>query len=344
MRTFATTTLLVLALPASGRAQWDVRRVEPKTEYRSVHAVSDSVIWAGGRGGIVAHSLDGHTWTADSVPGARNLFFIGIWAADADTAVALGTGFEGSSAAVQRTVDGGRTWTRTYHDERDGVFFDGLAFWENGRGVAFGDPIDGAFLVITTADGGASWQEVPRAALPPPLDGEAGFAASGRALVTLPGGHAWIGTGGGARARVLHTHDYGVTWDAAETPLAGGTTAGIFALAFRDAHNGLAVGGDYTQRTSATPNVLRTSDGGRTWKVAGTTEPTGVRYGITAVPGATSDMYVAVGPSGSGVTQDAGATWEVIDRAHWNTVVFASRGIGWVLGTDGRVGRWGADR
>lgn len=340
MRTIAAVFILLLASSAEGQAQWEVIQVEPRTEFRAVHAASDSVIWAGGRGGIVARSIDGSTWSADSVPGAGDLFVIGIWAADADTAVVLGTGFESSAAAVYRTTDGGASWQRTYHDGREGIFLDALGFWEDGRGIAFGDPIDGAFVVISTGDGGRSWRAVPDSVMPVPLDGEAGFAASGRALVTAPGGHAWIGTGGGAHARVLHTHDYGETWEATATPLAAGATAGIFALAFADSLHGIAVGGDYTQRTTASGNVLRTDDGGRTWLVAGTAQPLGVRYGATSVPHATTRSYVSVGPSGSGVSHDGGASWTLIDREHWNTVVFASPEHGWVFGTDGRIGRW----
>lgn len=343
MRMFAAVAFLIAVTSSSAHAQWQVSQLAPVTEYRSVHAPSDSVLWAGGRAGIIARSIDGRTWTADSVPGAAGLFFIGIWAADADTAVALGTGFESSAAAIYRTTDGGATWMRTYRDDRQGIFLDALAFWDNGRGLAFGDPLDGTFVVLATDDGGRSWRQLSGAVLPAPLPGEAGFAASGQALVTMPGGHAWIGTGGGPRARVLHTHDYGATWEVVDTPLPGGTGAGIFGLAFRDSLNGIAVGGDHTQRTAPSMNVLRTADGGRTWELVGSTQPAGVRYGVAVVPNATSHTYVAVGPPGSGITHDAGATWETIDTGHWNTVIFASATRGWVLGTDGRIGRWLTD-
>src|SRR5690606_36821130 len=98
---------------------------------------------------------------------------VGIHAAHQDTAVVLGTGFETSAARIYRTEDGGASWTESYTDSRDGIFLDGLAFWEEGRGVAFGDPLDGVFVVLTTADGGRSWSMVPDSVLPPALDGEA---------------------------------------------------------------------------------------------------------------------------------------------------------------------------
>ncbi|MGH7445028.1 MAG: WD40/YVTN/BNR-like repeat-containing protein [Longimicrobiales bacterium] len=352
MRCPATPLMLfaLATLPVPLTAQWHTVDVGTTTEFRSAWAPTDSVLWAGGRDGIVVRTTDaGSTWSADTIAGAQDLFFIGIWAADADTAVALGTGFQTSVARIYRTTDGGDTWTESWRDERDGIFLDALAFWDDGHGLAFGDPIDSAFVVLATDDGGTSWQQVPRDVLPPPLAGEAGFAASGRALVTAPGGHAWFGTGGGAQARVFHTPDYGATWHATVTPLASGASAGIFALAFRDSLDGYAVGGDHTQRAAASDNVLRTQDGGKTWVVAGSSLPAGVRYGATVAPvmadsadsaASAPPILIAVGPSGSGYSTDHGASWTVIDHQHWNTVSFGPGGAAWVLGMAGKVGRW----
>ena len=114
----------------------------------------------------------------------------------------------------------------------------------------------------------------------PPLSGEAGFAASGTAITVQGMDSVWIGTGGGRVARVYRSVDRGRTWSAAETPLPGGQTAGIFGIAFRDALNGVAVGGDYTRRYEAAENVIRTDDGGLTWRVAGRAQPFGQTLGV----------------------------------------------------------------
>ena len=83
-------------------------------------------------------------------------------------------------------------------------------------GVAFSDPIEGAFLIIVTKDAGRNWREVPRELLPHPVEGEAGFAASGT-CVCVREGQIWIGTGGTA-ARVLHSGDRGRSWSVVPTP------------------------------------------------------------------------------------------------------------------------------
>ena len=332
---------LLALLPLGVQAQWQPQAVATTTEFRSVHAVDSMTVWAGGRGGVFAHTRDGgHVWQTDTVPGATDLFFIGVHAASADTAVLLGTGFSTSTARIYRTTDGGRTWSERYRDDREGIFLDGVAFWDDGRGLAFGDPLDGAFVVLITSDGGATWEQLPGSRLPPPLAGEAAFAASGQAIVTGAGGRAWFGTGGGASARVYRTTDHGRTWQVAETPLAAGTSTGVFGLAFRDSLNGVAVGGNHEQRNQLTQNVIRTRDGGVTWTVQGASLPPGVRYGVTYVPGVAIPTIVAVGPSGSGYSYDEGITWTALDGEVANTVTFTDPRHGWALGIDGRIVRW----
>lgn len=325
---------------ATAHGQWRPHQTGTTAEFRSLSVPNASVVWAGGRGGWFARTTDaGKTWRADTVPGASSLFFTGVHAADSNTAHLLGTNFDGGAAKIFRTDDGGRTWKEQFALVRAGVFFDGLAFWDRSHGIAFSDPVDGAFLIVTTSDGGSTWTQVPRERIPPPLEGEAAFAASGAAIAVRGTQHVWFATGGGRQARVYHSADRGRSWTVFETPLAGGRTAGIFALAFNTASNGIAVGGDYQQPRAAGENVLVTGNGGRSWRVAGRALPAGVRYGVSFVPGRPSAV-VAVGPSGSGYSLDGGASWVAIDTMPFNTVRFISPTVGWAAGTNGRIARF----
>ncbi|MGH7471755.1 MAG: M20/M25/M40 family metallo-hydrolase, partial [Longimicrobiales bacterium] len=246
----------------------------------------------------------------------------------------VGTDFNGGYAAIYKTVDAGKTWLKQWDKRHAQVFIDGVAFWDAQNGIAFSDPVEGAFLILTTADGGAHWNEVPRAGLPVPLPGEAAFAASGTNIAVLPPGHVWIATGGGSKARVLHSSDRGRTWSAAETPLAANQTTGLFGVAFRDAQNGIAVGGDYERAGAAMQNVVRTRDGGQTWTLAGGSTPAGVRYGVVYLPG--SSTAIAAGPAGYGVSRDDGQSWSALDTVAYNTMA-AVRGAIWLAGLDGRI-------
>jgi photosystem II stability/assembly factor-like uncharacterized protein len=333
--------LFLLFLPVSVHAQLVPLHTGSTAEFRALHAPSADVIWAAGRGGQYAVSQDGGaTWRADSVAGAAQLFFTGIWARDAGSAHLLGTSFDGGLARIYRTDDGGVTWSVQWERAGDGVFFDALRCWDLDHCVAFSDPVDGAFLIARTTNG-REWNEVDPDAVPAPLAGEAGFAASGTALTTLGSAHAWIGTGGGAHARVYRTRDGGASWTAHDTPLPGGSTAGIFGITFRDENHGVAVGGDYQRRTEPHANVIRTRDGGRTWTLVGTALPHGVRYGAAYSPVASNGgrALLAVGPSGAGVSHDDGATWQALGSGVYNTLAFAPTGEAWVAGTDGRIAR-----
>ena len=140
-----------------------------------------------------------------------------------------------------------------------------MAFWDADHGIAVSDSVDGAFVIITTDNGGRTWTRVPADRLPPALPNEGAFAASGTNVTVFGRDHVWFGTGAAARARVLRSADRGRTWQIAETPLAAGQTSGIYSIAFRDARHGVVVGGDYSKETEAVDNVAVTDDGGATW-------------------------------------------------------------------------------
>jgi acetylornithine deacetylase/succinyl-diaminopimelate desuccinylase-like protein/photosystem II stability/assembly factor-like uncharacterized protein len=325
---------------AAAHAQLVPQRSGTDAEFRALHAAAAAVVWAAGRGGVYAVTTNGGaTWRADSIPGAADLFLTGIWAADARTAYVMATSFDGGLARIYRTSDGGGSWRMAYEKKGEGVFFDALRCWNGQRCVAFSDPVGGGLLIVRTTDGAATWTEVPADRVPPTLTGEAGFAASGTTLTTWGSRHAWIGTGGGATARVYRTADGGASWEVAATPLAGNASSGIFGIAFRDSLNGVAVGGDYRRPRDAQQNVLRTSDGGRTWTIAAVSLPAGVRYGAAYSPVALEGrrQLLAVGPSGVGLSPDDGTGWVPLDTTHYNTVAFAPNGGAWVAGPDGRI-------
>ena len=329
----------ILRLPAAAepRPAWQPRGPPTEAEFRGLAAAPGGVAWAGGRNGIWARTIDGgEHWVTGTVPGADSLFLVDVHAVDASEAYVLATHFDGGLARIYQTTDGGAHWRAVFEDRRPGAFYDGLAFWDDRRGVAFGDAIDGRMTIVYTMDG-RRW--VPAERVPQALEGEGGFAASGTAIVTAGRRHAWIGTGAGERARVLRTDDGGRTWTAAEAPLPAGPTAGIFGVAFRDTLNGVAVGGDYTDTTGVARNVLRTRDGGRSWELVGRSAPAGVRWGVAYVPGSRPPMLVAVGPAGSGYSLDDGSTWTRIDRTGFNTVAFSGPREGWAAGVRGLVAR-----
>jgi len=305
-------------------------------EFRGLSAHGDQ-LWASGRGGVYARSTDGgRSWKSGRIPGAEGLFLVDVQALGRDTTCVLATSFDGGIGHAYRTTDGGVSWALTYEIEHPQAFLDGMAFWDRLHGVAFGDPVDGTFFVLRTDDGCVSWAEVRGSALAAPLEGEAGFAASGTGIAVAGTAYAWIGTGGGAVARVFRSDDRGLTWTAVATSMPGGPATGIFGIAFRDTLHGIAVAGNYQEPTGDAPTVLSTADGGLSWTVTGPARPAGVRFGAVALPEARA--FVAAGPSGLGLSVDDGATWTPVDTLFRYGMV-ARDGVVWASGPTGWIAR-----
>ena len=108
---------------------------------------------------------------------------------------------------------------------------------------------------------------------------------------------------------MLHSADRGRTWTVAQTSLPTSASAGIFSIAFRDALNGIVVGGDYQKEDAAVDNAAVTSDGGTTWTLSKGLG--GFRSAITFYK-KTKGTWIAAGPRGIDITVDDGRTWKPI--------------------------------
>ncbi|MFC7217547.1 WD40/YVTN/BNR-like repeat-containing protein [Streptomyces polyrhachis] len=317
--------------------EWSLKDTGSTARLRGLSAVSRSTAWASGSAGTVLRTVDGgRSWASVGPPGTADLQFRDIEAFDARRAVALSIG-EGEDSRVYRTQDGGQTWTETFRNDHPAAFYDCMTFFDADNGLALSDPVDGRFRLLATSDGGRSWAVLPDAGMPEALPGEFAFAASGQCLTSAGGSDAWIATGGGATARVLHSADRGRTWSAAESQLPSGPAAGVFATAFRDRTHGLAVGGDFQPGVPSPLAAARTLDGGALWTSAAQPPPA-YRSGVSWLPYSTS-VALAVGPTGTDATFDAGRTWQPFDQGSYDTVDCAFDLGCWAAGEKGRVAR-----
>ncbi|HEY3504343.1 MAG TPA: oxidoreductase [Actinocatenispora sp.] len=299
-------------------------------QFRGLAAVSARVAWVAGAGGVVLRTVDGGRRWADVSPAdAAGLEFRDVEATDARHAVALAIG-EGDASRIYVTDDGGAHWTLGFRNTDPAAFYDCTAFYDSRHGLAVSDPVDGRFRILSTSDGGHHWRALPADGMPAAQPGEAGFAASGTCLVTA-GRTAYLASGGGAAARVYRSDDGGLTWTYVDTGVPSSASAGIFSLAFRDPRHGIAIGGDFADPTTAPDALVRTSDGGRTWLAAD--GPGEYRSGAAWLSGHT---VLAVGPTGSDISSDAGRTWTRFDTGSFDAVQCA-HGTCWASGVDGRI-------
>ena len=337
----AVAALLTASSPAALH-HWQSQRSGTGARLRGISVVSDQVAWASGSDGTVLRTIDGgRVWQKLTVPDAAALDFRDVDAMSATVAYVLSIG-NGPASRIYKTTDAGQTWTLQFQNSEPDAFFDAMAFWDERRGIAFSDSIAGQLYILRTADGGTTWTRVPPASLPPALENEGAFAASGTNVAVAGTRHAWIATGAAARSRVLRSTDGGETWAVSDTPLASGPAAGAFSIAFRDTRHGVIVGGDYEKADEAVDNAAVTSDGGRTWRPA--TGLTGYRSVVGHLPGGRGmQVWLALGPTGTDVSTDDGRTWKQMVPLGFDTLGVA-RGakdapVAFAAGANGRIGR-----
>jgi len=260
------------------------------------------IVAVGQRGHIVYSDDAGKSWQQADVPASSDLVAVYFATERAGWAV-------GHDGIVLHTADGGRTWQRQRDGRPGGEENPLLDVWfqDARHGYAVG-----AFgLVLQTADGGASWQALPDAADNPKklhlyavrgigddvfMAGEQGLLlkldrASGRfqALKTPYQGTLFGITGNaralvayGLRGNVVRSTDAGASWQALNTGVPVGLTAGIV-----DAQGRIVL-------ASQAGHLLASRDDGATFALIPAERPVPAAA-LLAVPGA----LVVAGPRGA---------------------------------------------
>ena len=337
-RTAVLILVLVFALPAVAAAdhrrplRWQPVPTGSDQQYRGLDAVDRRVAWVGGSAGEVLRTTDGgKTWRDVSPPDSAGLLFRDVEAQSAHRASVLAIG-EGDASRIYTTFDGGRNWRLAFVNDDPAAFYDCMDFFAGGRrGLALSDPVGGKFRIAATDDWGRSWHVLPNDGMPPAVEGEFAFAASGTCLVTS-GRDAWFASGGGA-ARVFRSRDGGLSWTATAAPIPAAEAGGVFSLAFRNPREGVMVGGDFTAPENGVDASGFTRDGGASWRPGG--DLAGYRSGVDWVSGARATL-IAVGPTGSDASDDGGRSWTAFDAAAYDAVDCVP-GTCWASGPAGAV-------
>jgi photosystem II stability/assembly factor-like uncharacterized protein len=218
-----------------------------------------------------------------------------------------------------------------YEEDHEKAFYDSMGFWNDEEGVAIGDPTDGCMSVIITRDGGNSWVKLSCDDLPKAKEGEAAFAASD-SNIAIVGDNTWVATGGKA-SRVMYSPDKGKTWKVYETPVVQGLeTTGMYSIDFYDDKNGFAIGGDYTKAADSSANKIRTSDGGKTWKLVAQNQSPGYRSCVQYVPNSNAKQLVAIGFKGIDYSNDAGDSWTHLSDEGFYTIRFLNDSVAYAAG------------
>ncbi|KEQ30590.1 oxidoreductase [Pedobacter antarcticus 4BY] len=317
------TLILICLFPLAAIAQTyelSTSNASANTSLRGLSVVSDSVAWVSGSNGLIGKTTDGgKQWKWQKPAGFENSDFRDIEAFDEQKAVVMSSG---SPAVVLRTEDGGKNWSTSYKNADTAIFLDGMAFWSESRGLIFGDPVKNKMQLLETADGGITWKDVSENMKIEMAEGEAGFAASGSSIKVLPGGKAWIATGG-SKSGIYATEDYGIEWKRYDCPiLHGNNSSGAFSLDFYTGTHGIVVGGDYKRDQENSNNILLTKDGGKSWN-----KPSRPVFGFrSGVIWFNDEVCFATGTSGTDVSRDGGMNWYHISDESFNAIQRAKNG------------------
>ncbi|HEV7998608.1 MAG TPA: YCF48-related protein [Planctomycetaceae bacterium] len=290
--------------------------------------------WSVGDHGAIWRTLDGgRTWKSLPCPddcSLRSVCFVTDrigWVAGGSTTpyTRLGVG------VILATRDGGKSWTSLARGSRPLPQLRFLRFFSPGVGVAVGERTpDFPAGVMTTADGGKTWQPVegpqhdgwraadflaPTIGVAAGLEGEAA-RIDGSRVVDIRAGRfglrglydvklsrddsGWMVGDGGL---VLRTHNRGVVWQAPATLLPEETRE-IFNF------RAVAVRGDRLWVAGSPGSVIwHSPDAGHSWRA----QATGQTAPLERLAFSTDESGCAVGAFGCVLhTEDAGKTWEPV--------------------------------
>lgn len=322
---------VILSIPAFSQTNWKTVTTHVTASFRGLSVVDDRVAWVSGSQGWVGNTKNGgNDWSFKQVEGFEKVDFRSLYAFDAQRAIVVNAG---SPASILVTQDGGNSWKEVYRNEEKEVFFDGIDFWNEREGIAYGDPLDGKMLLMKTEDGGLTWKSMPDASRPVLNDGEASFAASGTGIRCVGQQELIIATGG-KTSRLWKSTDKGNTWTNLMVPIVQGkASTGIFSVACFNEENWIVVGGDFENDSLMTNHVFYTKDGGKNWLMP--EKPT--RGYRECVEFFNSKTIVAAGPKGTEISNDGGVTWlplsdeegiHVVRKARKGTLLVMAGGKG----------------
>lgn len=245
----------------------------------------------------------------------------------------------GTDCVIFKTEDGGDFWTEQVTGGFTTLgesFINGVHFFNENDGVAYGDPVGTRFEIYTTNNGGTTWTQVPAANIPVKLANEYGYNNS----PIVVGNTIWFTT---SRGRLFRSSDKGLTWLAFQAPLSdfGGYTSATStgSVYFTDVNNGFLL---KNVRSGSAPNYTyartyaTTVNGGQTWIPPSGTLPTftGERFLLNYIPGTTTMVATALGtPYGTAISTNNGVTWEEVEADDQRgTTAFLNATTAWCAG------------
>ncbi len=303
-------------------------------QLRGLSTTGGKTWWASGKDGWLIRGKD-ERQDPMQILGAEGLDFRGLHAFDDDHVLAMSAG-PGEQSQLWRTRDGGKHWERLAANQDPNGFWDSIAFVDHQRGFILGDPTEGRFTVLYTADGGQTWTRLKDEGVPPADDGEGAFAASNGCLAIGRHNQVAFCTGGAGKGRVYLSRGGGGVFVALDTPIpADAPSRGAFAVAFGKHGELWVCGGDYKAPDAAGVNLAYLPPGSLTF------QPVAAPPGYLSSVAVDGKTVMVAGLCGVAVSYDNGA-FQQVSAAPFNTVRLSSGKAGVLCGPGGSIGVWRA--
>lgn len=334
----------VLKKTTDGGASWTTQTSGTTANINSLFFLSANNGWFTINSSVVKTTNGGANW---SVVNAAQTYAFQIFFTDANTGWLTNLA---STNTLQKTTDGGTSWTSQYSGPTNNRF-GSVSFISSSIGFASGHNVG---EILKTTNGGGAWNVVNKnfepnnnyavSFVPSTLDGWM-VGNSGIVLKSTDGGVkytaqtsgttslltgvcalsstvAWFTGSGGI---IKKTTDGGTNWVAQNS----GYTGTLYDIKFFDANNGLCVGDQ--------GKILRTTNGGSTW-TAVTSNSTNVLRNISF---ATSSVVFVVGHAGEILkSTNGGSTWTKLTSGTANNLIgshFLSSTEGYACGAGGTI-------
>ncbi|MFC2134575.1 WD40/YVTN/BNR-like repeat-containing protein [Bacteroidota bacterium] len=314
------------------------RSIDSTLTFRGIFAIDENRAFvSGSRGSVYKTENGGVNWDRIKISGAEDADFRDIHILPARSILLLSVG-AGSDSKIYKSTDDGENWNIVYSNPYAEGFLNSFAFWNEFNGIVVGDPVDGHPFIIITKDGGTTWQEIDKTKIPPALQGEAGFSASGTCVAVYGDSAAWIGMGG-PEARIFKTTDMGISWTVHSTPiLSGENTTGIYSVFFDDEMDGFVLGGDYTNETGTEKTLAVTKNGGINWSII---ESDSIYFQscMAKINDDNNEIFVSTGPAATYYSSN-GKKWNKLSNIGFHCLSSGKNSnVIWAAGSNGRVAK-----
>jgi photosystem II stability/assembly factor-like uncharacterized protein len=284
----------------------------------------------------VLGQLSSCQWTTlPNAPILQNFKHDDIYFVNPDTGwVISGPILVGDSGTINKTTDGGLSWTPQFSVQgsrfRSVGFLDGQRGFVGNVGPGIFAPVTDTTIFYKTIDGGNSWTTVNNIIGPKP-EGICGISVVNDTMIYACGRLQ-------GPSRFLRSTDAGNTWTSQDMDSLAGMLIDLY---FWSPDSGIVVGGTATNYFSSRGIVLFTGDGGQSWETRHITSSMGGTCWKISFP-SKNVGYISWETFNTNViflkTNDGGLTWQ--DKP-FSAVPHATEAIGFINDSVGWIGSRG---